>query len=48
MVTKPKIEAHVWDDQDWACQHYPELVAKYATQRLEREEKAVGDAREGA
>jgi len=32
MVTNLKIETQVWDDQDWALQHYPELVAKYASQ----------------
>jgi len=32
MATELKIETEFWDDQDWAFQHYPELVAKYGNQ----------------
>jgi hypothetical protein len=32
MAMKLKIETQVWDDQDWAFQHYSDLVAKYGNQ----------------
>jgi hypothetical protein len=32
MATTLNIEGRFWDDQDWAFQHYPELVVKYAAQ----------------